>query len=85
MTEITNLVNELPVLKNNAQQLLLLDTLSQKRFLITNRLFQSGKASLLELQVAQIEKDTARKNYIASLRKFWKSYFLLKTKTGIEF
>jgi len=84
ITDITNLINELPVLKTNVQQSLLLDTLSQKRFVITNRLFQSGKASLLELQTAQTEKDNARRNYIASLRKFWESYYLLKSKTMSE-
>ena len=85
ITEITNVINVLPVLKNNVQQSLLLDTLSQKRFAITNRLFESGKASLLELQAAQTEKDNARRNYIASLRKFWESYYLLKTKIGTDF
>ena len=85
ITEITNLVNELPVLKNNVQQSLLLDTLSQKRFAITNRLFQSGKASLLELQAAQTEKDNASRNYITSLKRFWESYYLIKTKTGADF
>ena len=85
IADITNLVNELPVLKNNVQQSLLLDTLSQKRFVITNRLFQSGKASLLELQAAQTEKDNARRNYIALLRKFWEGYYLLKSKTIADF
>ena len=85
ISEIINLVNELPVLKSNATQSLLLDTLSQKRFSITNRLFQSGKVSLLELQAAQAEKDNARRNYIAALRRFWESYYLLKVKIGTDF
>ena len=83
--EITNLVNELPVLQRSVQQSLLLDTLSQRNFVITNRLFQSGKASLLELQAAQMEKDNAGRNYIAALRKFWESYYLLRLKTGVEY
>ena len=85
LEELTNLINDLPVLKTNINQSLLLDTLSQKRFLITNRLYQSGKASLLELQAAQTEKDNAKRNYIAALRKFWESYYLLKAKTLIDF
>ena len=85
LEEISNLINELPVVKNNIAQSLVLDTLSQKRFLITNRLYQSGKASLLELQAAQTEKDNAKRNYIASLRKFWESYYLLKAKTLLDF
>ena len=85
LEEIASLINELPVLKNNIGQSLALDTLSQKRFLITTRLYQSGKASLLELQAAQTEKDNAKRNYIAALRKFWESYYLLKARTLIDF
>ncbi|HEV7781848.1 MAG TPA: TolC family protein [Chitinophagaceae bacterium] len=83
-TEIRNLATELPVLQPAVEQSLLLDTLSQRRFTITNRLFQSGKASLLELQAAQTEKDNARRNHIAALRKFWESYYLFRVKTGTE-
>lgn len=82
--EITNLVNEFPVLQQNLQQAILLDTLSQRRYNIANRLFQSGKLSLLELQSAQTEKDNARRNYIAVVRRLWESYYLFKVKTGID-
>lgn len=83
--EITNLVNELYILQEQIEQSLSLDTLAQKRFAITNRLFQSGKASLIELQAAQSEKDSAKRKYIATLRKTWESYFLLSAKTGYKF
>lgn len=82
--EITNLFFELPVLQVNIQQALTLDTISQRRLAIANRLFQSGKVSLLELQSAQTEKDNAKRNYLAAIRKLWESYYLLKLKTGIE-
>lgn len=82
IAEIINLVTEIPVLHLHVQQALLIDTLSQRRFAITNRLFQSGKASLLELQSAQTEKDNSRRNYIISLRRFWEAYYLLRAKTG---
>jgi outer membrane protein TolC len=84
ITEITQLFNELPVLRQNVQLALLLDTLSQRRFFITNRLFQSGKAVLLELQAAQTEKDNARRNYFSTIRRFWESYYLFRVKTGID-
>jgi outer membrane protein TolC len=83
--EITNLINDLPIYERDVTLSLLLDTLSQKRFYITNRRFQLDKASLLELQNAQIEKDNARTNYISSLRRFWELFYLLRAKTGIEF
>lgn len=71
-------------MQRNVQQSLLLDTLSQKRFAITNRLFQSGKANLLELQAAQTEKDNSKRNYITTVRKFWESYYLFRAKTGMD-
>ncbi len=85
IVEITGLAEELPVLKNYVRQSLILDTLSQKRFAITTRLFQSGKVSLLELQAAQAAKDNAKREYIAALRRFWESYYSLKSKTGAGF
>ena len=84
ITAITQLVNELPVLQQSIRQALVLDTLSQRRFTITNRLFQSGKAGLLELQAAQGEKDNAGRNYILAIRRFWESYYLFRVKTGID-
>jgi outer membrane protein len=85
LTEIENLVTELPVLKNSISQSLELDSLSFKRFSIANRLYQSGKVSLLELQAAQNEKDNARRNYIMALRKFWETCYLLNAKTNFSF
>lgn len=81
ITTITDLINQLPVLRDDINISLVLDTLSQKRYIIANRLFQTGKISLLELESAQIGKDYAKKNYISALRKFWEAYYLLKTKT----
>ena len=85
LLEIRLIADKLAVLKNNIVQSLSLDTLSQKRFAITNRLFQSGKASLLELQSSQFEKDNARRNYINALRAFWENWYMLKSKTLLSF
>ena len=85
INEISNLVIELPLLKKNVAKSLHIDSLSQRRFNITNRLFQAGKVSLLELQAAQTEKNNATRNYIIALRLFWESYYLLKMKTGSNF
>jgi len=81
LLEIGNIVDELPVLKSNIALSVKLDTLSQKRFAVANRLFQSGKLSPLELQAAQFEKDSARENYILALQRFWEQWYLLKTRT----
>lgn len=80
--EINTLINELPLLKKTVLSNLRIDTLTEKRYIITNRLFQTGKASLLEIQASQSEKDYARRNYIQALRRFWESWYLLKLKTN---
>ncbi len=85
LLEIRFIADKLAILKNNINQSLSLDTLSQKRFAITNRLFQSGKVSLFELQASQIEKDNSRRNYIAALQEFWENWYLLKAKTLLSF
>lgn len=81
-SEIITLINEIHLLKKSVLSNQRIDTLTEKRFAITNRLFQSGKASLLEIQAAQTDKDNARRNYIQSLRRFWESWYLLKLKTN---
>lgn len=80
--EITTLVLELPLLQKNAFSALRIDTLTQKRFLITNRLFQSGKVSLSELQISQNEKDMAKRNYLLAMRRFWEAWYLLQLKAN---
>lgn len=82
LTEVVNLYNQLPMLRQNIETARALDTLSQKRFAIANRLFQSGKATILELQAAQTEKDNARMGYVVAIRRFWESWYLLQMKTN---
>ena len=84
IADINDLILKLAILKDNIRQSIILDSLAAKRFIIINRLFQSGKANLLELQSAQIEKDNARRNYFSAVRNFWESYYLIRVKTGIE-
>ncbi|HEX2630745.1 MAG TPA: TolC family protein [Chitinophagaceae bacterium] len=84
LLEIGNIVDELQALKSNIVLSVKLDTLSQKRFAVANRLFQSGRLTLLELQAAQFEKDSARKNYILALQRFWEQWYLLKARTLTE-
>lgn len=84
LADITNLVSEIQLLKININKALQLDTLAEKRFSITNRLYQSGKATLLEMQAAQLEKDNAKRNYVNGIKMFWETYYLFRLKTGME-
>jgi outer membrane protein len=84
IAEIASIINEIPLLQKNIITSKMIDTLTQKRFAIANRMFETGKVSLLELQAAQTEKDNARRNYIRALRKFWENLYLLRVKTNAK-
>lgn len=84
IAEIARIINEIPLLQKNILISKKIDTLTRKRFVIANRLFETGKISLLELQAAQTEKDNARRNYTRALRKFWENLYLLRLKTNTK-
>ena len=44
-----------------------------------------GKSTILDLNAATTEKDTARRNYIAALRNYWTLYYGLRSMTQYDF
>ena len=83
--ELTTLVKNISLLRGNILLASKTDTVAQKRYKISNQLFQIGKVSVSELQIAQTEKDNARKYYISSIREFWNAFFLLRRLTLYDF
>lgn len=61
------------------------DTIGQKRFEVSKQRYLIGKIDITELNLAQEEKDMARKSYISSLRRFWNSYFEIRKLTLYDF
>jgi outer membrane protein len=61
------------------------DTIGQKRFEVSKQRYLIGKIDITELNIAQEEKDLARKAYISSLRSFWNSYFEIRKLTLYDF
>ena len=57
------------------------DTIAQKRYDVTKQRFLIGKIAILDLNVAQSEKDQAKRGYISALRDYWNYYFLLRQLT----
>ncbi len=54
------------------------DTIAQKRYDMTKQRFLIGKVDVLELNIALSEKDEAKSNYIAALRKYWSNFYNLR-------
>jgi len=61
------------------------DTIAQKRYDMTKQRFLIGKVDVLDLNIALSEKDGAKTNYIAALRKYWSNYYTLRRITLYDF
>lgn len=85
LQEITTLVSSLPVLRSNLAVTGRRDTVAQKRYRITNKLYQEGKLTVNDLNIAQNEKDNAQREYIAALRSLWNAWYLLRKVTLFDF
>lgn len=83
--EITTLVKNIDLLQSNIQLSQKTDSVAARRYIITNNLYQLGKLTATDLNLAQSEKDNARRNFITALRQFWDSYYLLRRLTLYDF
>jgi len=83
--EITTLVKNIELLKSNIILAQKTDSVAQRRFTIANNLYQLGKFSVTELNLAQSEKDNARRNYISALKAYWNTYYMLRRVTLYDF
>lgn len=61
------------------------DSVALRRFDISTRLYQMGKLSLTELNLAQSEKDQASRGYVQAMRAFWDAYYLMRRLTLFDF
>lgn len=59
--------------------------LATNRYDITRRLYIAGRNTILDLNVALSEKDTATRQYISSIKTFWTLYYTIRSMTGASF
>jgi len=57
------------------------DTIATNRYNVSKQRFLIGKISVLDLNVAQNEKDVAKRGYLSALRNFWSYYYNLRALT----
>jgi len=57
------------------------DTIGLKRFEVAKQRFLIGKISVLDLNVAQTEKDQAARAYLSALRNYWTYFYTLRSLT----
>ena len=61
------------------------DRTAERRYEVAKRLYILGKSTILDLNAATTEKDSARRNYISALRTYWSLYYGLRSMTGYDF
>lgn len=61
------------------------DKTAERRYEVARRLYVMGKSTILDLNSAISEKDSARRNYIQSLSTYWSLYYGLRSMTGYDF
>ena len=61
------------------------DKTAERRYEVARRLYILGKSTILDLNAAITEKDTARRNYIIALKTYWSLYYGLRSMTGYDF
>ena len=57
------------------------DTIALKRFEVSKQRFLIGRISVLDLNVAQTEKDEAARAYLSTLRNYWNYFYNLRSLT----
>ncbi len=61
------------------------DTIAQKRYDVTKQRFLIGKIDVLDLNIADSEKDVAKRGHIAALRNYWTAYYNVRRLTLFDF
>jgi len=61
------------------------DTIAQMRYNVTKERFLIGKIDVLDLNIAQTERDAAKQKYINTLSNFWQFYYNMRKLTLFDF
>lgn len=61
------------------------DNIAQRRYDVTKQRFLIGKIDVLDLNVADSEKDVAKRGYIAALRNYWTAFYYVRRLTLFDF
>ena len=61
------------------------DTIAQLRYNVTKERFYIGKIDVLELNIAQREKDDATRNYLSALNNYWSYFYNIRRLTLYDF
>ena len=61
------------------------DTVADKRYQVTKQRYMIGKIGITDLNIAQNEKDNARRGYFDVLQTFWRNFYEIRKLTLFDF
>jgi outer membrane protein TolC len=83
--EIVVLVEQFSLLKDQLTTSLEADNVSENGYQIALRKFQNGEISITDLNISLQERESAKRDYISSLRDYWVAYYTLRILTLYDF
>lgn len=83
--EIITLVRQFTVLRNQLVISKKSDEVADERYNVAQNRYLTGKVNITDLNLAQTEKDAAKRSYTKALRDFWMAYFDLRRLTLYDF
>ena len=63
----------------------LTDRRAEQRYQVAKRLYVMGRNSILDLNSATNEKNSAKRNHISTLQTYWSLYYTLRSMTAYDF
>jgi outer membrane protein len=83
--EIVVQVEQFGLLKDQLTTAKEADKVAENGYEISLRKFQNGEISITDLNISLQERESARRDYIASLQDYWVAYFKLRILTLYDF
>jgi outer membrane protein len=83
--EVVVQVEQFGLLKDQLSTASEADKVAENGYLIALRKFQNGEISITDLNISLSERDSAKRDYIDSIRDYWEAYFNLRILTLYDF
>ncbi len=78
-------VEQFSLLKDQLQTVKEADIVAENGYKIALKKFQNGEISITDLNISLSERETAKRDYISSLKNYWVAYYNLRILTLYDF
>ena len=83
--QVQNTIRDFLQLRSQVELASKSDTIAIKRYDVTKNRYLIGRVDVTNLNIAQNERDSARRSYIQALRNFWSGWYDLRRLTLYDF